>query len=92
MESVTSTSTTFSDLGVRAETVAALAEVGITAPFEIQAMVLPLALSGKDLIGQARTGTGKTLGFGIPIIDRVDAKNIKGAPPQALVEIGRAHV
>ena len=87
MESVTSSSTTFSDLGVRAETVAALAEVGITAPFEIQAMVLPLALSGKDLIGQARTGTGKTLGFGIPIIDRVDAKNIKGAPPQALVVV-----
>ena len=37
--------------------------------------------------GQARTGTGKTLGFGIPIIDQVDAKNIEGAPPQALVVV-----
>ena len=65
----------FIELGVRPETIEALAPIGITAPFAIQEMVLPLALSGNDLIGQAKTGTGKTLGFGIPIIDRVLSKS-----------------
>ena len=48
-----------------------MAEVGITTAFPIQALTLPLALTGQDLIGQAKTGTGKTLGFGIPLLQRV---------------------
>ena len=78
----------FIELGVRPETIEALAPIGITAPFAIQEMVLPLALSGNDLIGQAKTGTGKTLGFGIPIIDRVLSKS-EGATgkAQALVVV-----
>jgi superfamily II DNA/RNA helicase len=52
--------------------VAALADAGITDPFPIQELSLPMALSGADLIGQARTGTGKTLAFGIPLVQRVD--------------------
>lgn len=56
----------FEDLGVRPETVASLAEKGITHPFRIQQLSLPLALDGHDVIGQAKTGTGKTLAFGIP--------------------------
>ena len=61
----------FSDFDVHPDVVAALAEVGITRTFAIQELTLPLALAGNDLIGQARTGTGKTLGFGVPMLQRV---------------------
>ncbi|MDY5151085.1 DEAD/DEAH box helicase [Actinotignum urinale] len=60
---------TFEDLGVCASIVEALKEHGITHPFPIQALTLPVALKRKDIIGQAKTGTGKTLGFGIPMIE-----------------------
>ena len=76
----------FAALGARPETVQALEALGITTPFAIQTMTLPIALSGHDLIGQARTGTGKTLGFGVPMLQRVTSK-AEGADgmPQALV-------
>jgi superfamily II DNA/RNA helicase len=51
--------------------VAALAEAGIERTFAIQELTLPLALAGEDVIGQARTGMGKTLGFGVPLLQRV---------------------
>ncbi|MFV2017707.1 DEAD/DEAH box helicase [Micromonospora sp. LOL_023] len=81
-------SPTFAELGARPETVAALAEVGIVHAFAIQEYALPIALRGTDLIGQAPTGTGKTLGFGVPLIDRVFAP-AEGADgvPQALVVV-----
>src|SRR3954465_11221419 len=66
-------SPTFAELGVRAETVEALAAVGITHAFAIQEYAVPIALRGTDLIGQEPTGTGKTLGFGVPLLDRVTA-------------------
>src|SRR3954451_20228803 len=59
----------FSDFEVRPEIVSALADVGITKTFAIQELTLPVALAGQDLIGQARTGTGKTLGFGVPLLN-----------------------
>ncbi|HEV2342815.1 MAG TPA: DEAD/DEAH box helicase [Actinocrinis sp.] len=62
---------TFAELGVLAETVEALDTLGITSPFPIQAATIPVALSGADVIGQAKTGTGKTLAFGIPVLQRV---------------------
>jgi superfamily II DNA/RNA helicase len=62
---------TFADFDVHADIVASLAEAGIIHPFPIQAMTLPVALGGHDIIGQAKTGTGKTLGFGVPMIQRV---------------------
>ena len=62
----------FEDLGVDTTVVKALADAGITAPFAIQELSLPMALAGADLIGQARTGTGKTLAFGVPLVQRVD--------------------
>jgi len=65
------TTQTFSDFGVHEDIVASLADVGITSPFPIQSMTLPVALGGHDIIGQAKTGTGKTLGFGVPMLDRV---------------------
>lgn len=58
----------FASLGVRVETITALAAVGIIDPFPIQELTIPLALAGRDIIGQAKTGTGKTLGFAIPIV------------------------
>nr|WP_232216107.1 DEAD/DEAH box helicase [Promicromonospora sukumoe] len=85
---------TFADFGVRPEIVAALQESGITHPFPIQAMTLPVAMSGHDIIGQAKTGTGKTLGFGVPLLHRVVAPGEAGydelvAPgkPQAVVVV-----
>ncbi|WP_380285542.1 DEAD/DEAH box helicase [Kitasatospora purpeofusca] len=65
------TKTTFRDLGILPETAEALEAVGIVHPFPIQEMTLPVALTGHDVIGQAKTGTGKTLGFGLPLIERV---------------------
>ncbi len=62
---------TFGDFDIDPAIVAALAEIGIVNPFPIQAMTLPVALAGHDIIGQAKTGTGKTLGFGVPILDSV---------------------
>jgi superfamily II DNA/RNA helicase len=78
----------FSDFDVHPDVIAALAEVGITRTFAIQELTLPLALAGHDLIGQARTGTGKTLGFGVPMLQRVvpPAEGGDGVP-QALVVV-----
>ena len=68
----------------------ALAAEGITRTFAIQELPLPLALDGTDLIGQARTGMGKTLGFGVPLLDRVfdsaDVEELDGTP-RALVVV-----
>ena len=83
---------TFHDLGVLGSIAEALDAVDIRHPFPIQAMAIPIALTGTDMIGQARTGTGKTLAFGIPLLQRVvvpgerdfDAQAKPGAP-QALV-------
>ena len=87
-------SITFADLPLRPETQAALAEHGFKSLFPIQEMVLPIALGDGDVIGQAKTGTGKTLAFGIPLIERViapldkewDALVAKGLP-QVLVVV-----
>ncbi|MGY2129146.1 DEAD/DEAH box helicase [Blastococcus sp. SYSU DS0617] len=78
----------FSDFDVHPDIVAALAEAGITRTFAIQELTLPLALAGNDLIGQARTGTGKTLGFGVPMLQRVTPPTEGGdGVPQALVVV-----
>ncbi|MGA0933124.1 MAG: DEAD/DEAH box helicase, partial [Candidatus Nanopelagicales bacterium] len=78
---------TFAELGASPEIVASLASAGIERAFPIQAMTLPLALEGRDLIGQAKTGTGKTLGFGIPLLQRITRDDSPGAAPQALVVV-----
>jgi len=62
---------TFTELGVCDEIVRALGESGIERTFAIQELTLPLALGGEDLIGQARTGMGKTMGFGVPLLHRI---------------------
>ncbi|MGV9215900.1 DEAD/DEAH box helicase [Micromonospora sp. RB23] len=79
---------TFAALGARDETVEALAAAGITRAFAIQEYAIPIALRGVDLIGQAPTGTGKTLGFGVPLLERVFAPSEGGdGVPQALVVV-----
>jgi len=63
--------TTFTDLGIASDIVDALAGKGIIDAFPIQEQTIPLALTGQDIIGQAKTGTGKTFGFGLPLIQRL---------------------
>ena len=62
----------FSQLGVSARIVRALAERDITTPFPIQAKVLSDALAGRDVLAKAPTGSGKTIAFAIPIVERVE--------------------
>ncbi|MBN6036737.1 DEAD/DEAH box helicase [Amycolatopsis sp. 195334CR] len=76
---------TFAEFGVRPEIVRALAESGIERTFAIQSLTLPLAMAGDDVIGQARTGMGKTLGFGVPLLHRVVTPG--DGTPQALIVV-----
>jgi ATP-dependent RNA helicase DeaD len=62
----------FAKLGLEPSILHALAEINFTKPSEIQEKMIPIALTGVDVIGQARTGTGKTAAFGLPIIQRTD--------------------
>ncbi|MGI8418973.1 MAG: DEAD/DEAH box helicase, partial [Nakamurella sp.] len=93
---VTEQSPTFADLQVDPRIVQALQQAGIEHTFAIQALTLPVALVGSDLIGQARTGMGKTLGFGVPLLHRLAAEDAaadtgtaqqKGRAPRALVMV-----
>jgi superfamily II DNA/RNA helicase len=89
MTALTSTTElTFAKLGVRDEIVRALAEEGIESPFAIQELTLPLALAGDDVIGQARTGMGKTFAFGVPLLQSITA----GAGARPLTGTPRALV
>src|SRR5688572_6544003 len=65
---------TFSDLGVSAPVEAALAKQDIMEPFPIQALVIPDAIAGRDVLAKSQTGSGKTLAFAVPIIERIDPK------------------
>ena len=78
----------FDEFGVAEPIYAALAAAGITKAFPIQALTLPVALDKHDVIGQARTGTGKTLAFGIPILQHlIETPRGKPASPRALVVV-----
>ncbi|MDN3203442.1 DEAD/DEAH box helicase [Algoriphagus sediminis] len=72
----------FSDLGISQEILKSVEEMGYIEPSQIQAEAIPHVLQGRDVIGQAQTGTGKTAAFAIPIIDLVDADYNK---PQAII-------
>src|SRR5215204_6396672 len=71
----------FQALGVRNSILRAQAQEKFVAPSEIQALLIPRALAGVDILGQARTGTGKTAAFGIPILQRAE----KGLSTQAII-------
>jgi len=78
----------FADLGVAGPICESLAAQGISAAFPIQALTLPIALTGHDVIGQARTGTGKTLAFGIPLLQRLDDQPpVRAGATRALVVV-----
>jgi superfamily II DNA/RNA helicase len=76
----------FRDFGISEAICSGLEAAGIFTTFPIQALTLPLALAGQDIIGQARTGTGKTLAFGIPLLQLIEERG-KGRAPQALVVV-----
>ncbi|MCU1363543.1 MAG: helicase, superfamily [Acidimicrobiaceae bacterium] len=85
------TNKTFADLGVSSELVAVLSAQGITTAFPIQAMTIADALAGRDVCGKAKTGSGKTLGFGLPMLQRLAGEATNGvgegkiARPRGLV-------
>src|SRR3954453_3409109 len=76
---------TFSELNIDQDMVDALATKGIVEPFPIQAQTIPLGLAKQDIIGQAKTGTGKTLGFGLPLLQALGTDPAPGV--KALVVV-----
>ena len=76
------TASSFAELGLPPTLLQAIAQIGYEAPSPIQAMAIPPLLQGKDLLGQAQTGTGKTAAFALPILARLDPS---AGAPQALV-------
>src|SRR6478752_5794283 len=86
---MTALNPTFAKLGVRDEIVRALNEDGKEHTFAIQELTLPLAMSGSDLIGQARTGMGKTLAFGVPLLQKIttDTERPLSGAPRAIVVV-----
>ena len=89
---MTALNPTFAKLGVRDEIVRALTANGIEHPFAIQELTLPLALAGDDLIGQARTGMGKTLAFGVPLLHRIVSDDETATADRPLSGVPRALV
>ena len=77
--------TSFAALGVPAPLVDTLDGQGITAPFPVQTAVLPDALAGRDILGRAQTGSGKTLGFSLPMVTRLAGTSAASGRPRGLV-------
>ncbi|MGX7678194.1 DEAD/DEAH box helicase [Jatrophihabitans sp. DSM 45814] len=76
---------TFAELGLPRSLVQGLTRAGITTPFPIQAATIPDALTGRDVLGRAATGAGKTLAFGLPIITRLAGSPTSPRKPHALI-------
>ncbi|WSQ10238.1 DEAD/DEAH box helicase [Streptomyces sp. NBC_01231] len=76
---------TFEDLGLPEGVVRKLAQNGVTAPFPIQAATIPDALAGKDILGRGRTGSGKTLSFGLPTLTRLSGSRSEKHRPRAVI-------
>jgi superfamily II DNA/RNA helicase len=76
---------TFASLGVPASLVAVLDDEGITTPFPIQEATLPDALAGRDILGRAQTGSGKTLGFALPLVARLAGGRTAAGRPRGLI-------
>ncbi|MFF7051119.1 DEAD/DEAH box helicase [Streptomyces griseorubiginosus] len=76
---------TFADLGLPEGVVRKLAQNGVTTPFPIQAATIPDALAGKDILGRGRTGSGKTLSFGLPTMTRLSGGRTEKHKPRAVI-------
>ncbi|MGP3977251.1 DEAD/DEAH box helicase [Streptomyces sp. 8N114] len=79
------TKITFGDLGLPESVVRKLAQNGVTAPFPIQAATIPDALAGKDVLGRGRTGSGKTLSFGLPLLARLSGGRTQRKRPRGVI-------
>src|SRR5579862_3755613 len=77
--------TDFSELGLSGPTLQAVADTGYTTATPIQAQAIPVVLAGRDVLGIAQTGTGKTAAFTLPMIDRLAAGRSKARMPRSLV-------
>ncbi|MFC7904255.1 DEAD/DEAH box helicase [Streptomyces griseoincarnatus] len=77
--------TTFADLGLPEGVVRKLAQNGVTSPFPIQAATIPDALAGKDILGRGRTGSGKTLSFGLPTLAQLAGGRTEKHKPRAVI-------
>lgn len=76
---------TFADLGLPEAVVRKLAQNGVTTPFPIQQATIPDALAGKDILGRGRTGSGKTLSFGLPALARLSGGRTEKHKPRAVI-------
>ncbi|MER6845170.1 DEAD/DEAH box helicase, partial [Streptomyces platensis] len=76
---------TFADLGLPEGVVRKLAQNGVTSPFPIQAATIPDALAGKDILGRGRTGSGKTLSFGLPTLAQLAGGHTEKKKPRAVI-------
>ncbi|MFG2115105.1 DEAD/DEAH box helicase [Streptomyces sp. NPDC048718] len=76
---------TFSDLGLPEGVVRKLAQNGVTTPFPIQAATIPDALAGKDILGRGRTGSGKTLSFGLPLLTTLAGGSTERKKPRGVI-------
>ncbi|MFJ9131973.1 DEAD/DEAH box helicase [Streptomyces sp. NPDC102256] len=76
---------TFSDLGLPEGVVRKLAQNGVTSPFPIQAATIPDALAGKDILGRGRTGSGKTLSFGLPLLTQLSGGHTEKKKPRGII-------
>ncbi len=81
----TTDTVTFADLGLPEGVVRKLAQNGVTTPFPIQAATIPDALAGKDILGRGRTGSGKTLSFGLPTLARLAGGHTAKKKPRAVI-------
>lgn len=76
---------TFEDLGLPEGVVRKLAQNGVTSPFPIQAATIPDALAGKDILGRGRTGSGKTLSFGLPLLTQLSGGHTEKKKPRGII-------
>ncbi|NQV48224.1 MAG: DEAD/DEAH box helicase, partial [Rhodospirillaceae bacterium] len=77
--------TSFKDTGLGDEVLRAVADAGYTTPTPIQEQAIPIVLMGRDILGCAQTGTGKTAGFTLPMIDILAAGRAKARMPRSLI-------
>ncbi|MGW0758035.1 DEAD/DEAH box helicase [Streptomyces sp. NPDC002814] len=85
VETVEAPELTFADLGLPEGVVRKLAQNGVTSPFPIQAATIPDALAGKDILGRGRTGSGKTLSFGLPMLTQLSGGHTEKKKPRGII-------
>ena len=87
MSDIFDTKQSFADLGLRPEVVSGIAEAGFAHPTQVQAALIPKAITGRDIMGQSKTGTGKTAAFTLPLLERLaeNSRRPHKGTPRALI-------